>query len=142
MSIASAIIAVVGIGVSAKGQSDARREQKEGRAVQSAAQLNEDIAAQRRSAREERIKRAQILQAAEGTGASGSSKQVGAISSLTQQAAANISRQGGQQLASEGISKVNQNIADAQTLQAFGGALKQVGGSAFKATGGFDNLFN
>lgn len=141
MSVASAIIAVVGIGVSAKGQSDARKAQKEGQAVQSASQINQDAAAKRRAAREERIRRAQILQASENTGAGGSSKEVGAISNLAQQSAANLSTVSGQQLAAQGISQANQNVADARTLSSFGQALTNVGKQGFEASGGFDNLF-
>ena len=149
MSVAAAVVAVIGLGVSVKSQADASKARKEGQAIQSAAQLNEDVAARRRAAREERIRRAQVMQAAENTGAGGSSKEIGAISSISQQTAAGISRQSGQQATAQGLGQVNQNLADAQTTQAIGGAMQQISGLIFSETGGwesasdaFDNLFN
>lgn len=141
MSIASAIVAVVGLGVSIKSSNDAKDAREEAQAVQGATQRNEDAAALRRAAREERIRRAQITQAATSTGAGGSSLESGAIASLSQQTASNIARVGGQQLAAQGISQANQDLADARTLGAVGQSLTNLGNQSFQASGGFDNLF-
>tara|TARA_R110000851_G_scaffold165758_1_gene310815 strand:- start:356 stop:787 length:432 start_codon:yes stop_codon:yes gene_type:complete len=141
MSTAAAIAFVAGTAISLKGTADAASASKERGKIQTASQRNEDVSRNRQAARQARIKRAQIEQAAEGLGTSASSSTGGAVGSLSTQVSENKARLEGQQLTAQAISKQNQNVSDAQVTQAFGGAVSSVASSAFSATGGFDNLF-
>ena len=141
MSTAAAIAFVAGTAISLKGTADAASASKERGKIQTASQRNEDVSRNRQAARQARIKRAQIEQAAEGLGTSASSSTGGAVGSLSTQVSENKARLEGQQLTAQAISKQNQNVSDAQVTQAFGGAVSSVASAAFSATGGFDNLF-
>jgi len=141
MAITSAIVAVTGIAISAEAASKARKATKERGEVQSAEQRNRDAAALRQQAREERIKRARILQASEEAGTGGASREIGAVSALRTQVSANVGRIAGGQRTAAGISDLNQDIASAQAQQQLGAGLTSVGQFAFSEFDGFDNLF-
>lgn len=141
MSTAAAVAIVVGTAVSIDATRDAAKASKERNKVQTASQKAQDSASLRQQARQERIRRAKILQAGENTGTSGSGREVGSIAALRTQVSANEARVAGQQNTAEGIGELNQDIADSQVQQALGQGIKSIGSSAFSATGGFDNLF-
>lgn len=141
MSTAAAVAIVVGTAVSIDATRDAAKASKERNKVQTASQKAQDSAALRQQARQERIRRAKILQAGENTGSGASSREVGSIAALQTQVAANVGRVEGQQKTAEGIGKLNQDIADSQVQKGLGQGIKSIGSSAFSTTGGFDNLF-
>lgn len=141
MSTAAAVVAVVGLAVTVKGQRDAASARKEQGAIKSASQRNEDVSRGRQAARQARIKQAQIEQAAESLGTSASSSTGSAVGSLTTQVNENKARLEGQQLTAQAISKQSQKAADATVTQTLGAGLTSVGTQAFDKSGGFDNLF-
>jgi len=137
---AFAALALLGSAVQFKGQRDAAKAQEEIGEVNTASQQSDDRAKLRTQARQSRIQRAKIEQAAETSG--GGSRESGAISSLSTQLSANVSRVSGQQQTALGISKLSGDVADARLLSAAGGAIKSVGAAGFQNAGGFDNLFS
>lgn len=145
MAEVAAIIAITGAAVGTAVSVDAANKsasaQKERNKVANATQKAEDARNIRQQVREERIRRAEILQASENTGASGSSAESGAVSSLSVQVAENKARVSGQQIAAAGIGRANQDIADAQVQSQLGQGLTEIGLQAFSEAGGFDSLF-
>lgn len=141
MSIGAAIAFVVGTAIQVDANKASQRAQKRRAQTTSAAQKNADSAALREQARETRRQQARILQVSENLGTSGSSKEIGAVQSAQQQQATGFATVSAQQLASAGISRENQKIADANFKASIGQAVQQAGSSAFSQTGGFDNLF-
>jgi len=108
-----------------KSQSQARSEQRKAAAIQQEAQETSAVAEasqrreqlltqQRQSIREERIKRARILQSAETTGVTGASGVQGAVSGLRTQGAGNQSLFAGAEAASGVITEARQFGATAQ----------------------------
>lgn len=141
MAVTTAIAAVVGTAVSIDAANKSASAQKERNKVTNATQKAEDARNIRQQAREERIRRAEILQASESTGASGSSAEAGAVASLGVQVAENKARVSGQQLAAQGIGQTNQAIADAQVQSQLGQSITSISSQAFSEAGGFDTLF-
>ena len=141
MSTAAAVAFIAGTAISIKGTADAASARKEQGKIQTASQRNEDVSRGRKAARQARIKRAQIEQAAEGLGTTGSSSTANAVGSLSTQVSENKARLEGQQLTAQAISRQSQKASDAQVTQALGSGISSVASSAFSATGGFDNLF-
>lgn len=141
MSTAAAVAVVVGTAVSVDAGRKAAKATKEKGQVISAQQRIQDRATQRQAARTARIKQAQIEQAAEATGTSGSSTEASAQASLSTQVAANQARISGQQLGAASVTNLNADIADASVQGQAGAGISSIGSQAFAATGGFDNLF-
>lgn len=139
MAVVGAVAAVVGAGVQFKASRDVASAQRERGKVVGAQQRGEDRANLREQARQERIQRARIAQAAETTG--GGSREIGATASLSTQVSANVGRIRGQQTAAEGVSDLNQDIASAQVQKSLGAGIQQIGTTAFTTAGGFDTLF-
>lgn len=97
-------LAMVGLAVAAVGTAgslymqsqansaaqDAAKAQRKAAGVQVAQNASQAAAERRQQAREERIKRAQIMQAAENTGTASSSGEVGALGGMNTQLGANI----------------------------------------------------
>jgi hypothetical protein len=82
--------------------------------IQTATGQRENLLARRKAAREERIRRARLLQSSENQGVAGSSGSLGALSSLSTNAGAAIAAQSGNAVAAAGISAALQRKADAQ----------------------------
>lgn len=139
MSIVAALTAVVGLGISVSASAEQAGLTKEAGKITTASQKIEDAANIRRQAREARIQRARILQAAEESG--GGSRESGAISSLSTQLSEQKGRVAGQQATAETLSGINTGIAKAGVTKSLGGVVKAVGSFAFTESGGFDNLF-
>jgi len=121
-------------------QKRARRAQSEARAVSGAQKENERQVAIREQVREERIRRAQVMSAAEAAGVSGSSVEASTIGSGQTIAAAGQAFASGATLSANLQSDFLQQAADAQSRAAFdqaqgqmGGALAQLGMSAFSS---------
>jgi len=124
----------------AREQKRASRAQKRAQAVSSAQQENERQAAIRKQMREERVRRAQVMSAAEAAGVSGSSVEASTIGSGQTIAAAGQAFASGATLSANLQSGFLQQAADAQSRAAFdqaqgqmGGALAQLGMSAFSS---------
>ena len=141
MTVVAAVAAVAGLAVSVDANEKQASASRERGRVSGAAQRIEDNKNLREQARKTRIRQAQIDAASETQGTSGSSSSIGASSVLNTQVSSNVSRVSGQQLASQGISNLNSDIANAQNRGAIGGAISNIGTSAFDKLGGFDNLF-
>ena len=94
-------------------QRKAGKAQQEGQDIATAQQKSIDLANRRQQLREERIRRAQIEQAAANQGAGGSSGEAGAISALGSQVGSNIASISQGQLAASGISNAMSRAAGA-----------------------------
>lgn len=141
MSVGAAIVAAVGLVVQVDANEKNRSAQKESQRTQSASQINQDRAAMRQQAREERIRRAQILQASDALGTGGSSTQFASTASLQQQTAASTANVMGQQQTSNKLGDLNQKMLNAQAQGQFGASMQKIGMQTFEARGGFDNIF-
>lgn len=140
IGVALAAASVAGGFVQASAQSKAAKEaaaaQREANDIQSAAQTVENRQNRRQAIREERIRRARIIQQSETTGVSGSSGQIGATGSLNTNTGNAIGFQSTQERAAYGIGQANQRAVDARTRgqvagiwgQAFQGAVSGLGG--------------
>lgn len=105
---------VVGIKKKREAGKEMVAAQKEVNEIQTASQKNQDKANLRQQAREARIARARVAQASENLGTSGGSREIAALSSVSQQQSQSAARVGTQQKTAAGISIQNQRIADAQ----------------------------
>lgn len=141
MAVTAAVAAVVGTTASVVGQAKSASAQREAGRISSAQQRIEDRNTRREQARQERIRRAQILQSGEALGTTGSSTESGAISSLSTQVSANSARLEGQSTAAQAITAQNQNAANAQVVGTLGRGVQTLGSQAFSEAGGFDELF-
>lgn len=156
--VAAASLAVaVGSGVasyaqnrqSKRAQARAEEEQEAIRNEQLAANAGQRDAERRQQIREERIRRAQILQSASNTGTSGSAGEAGALGSLATQQATNIGMNQGAYMRGQRISAHSQAAADfmgdARTSAARGqmfGGISQLGTSIFQSAGGWGSVRN
>lgn len=133
-----------------EAKKDAKRaeaEQRKAQAEQRASNAAQSAAERRAQIREERVRRAKVIQASENTGVSGSSGEAGATANLATTLGSNIGRNIGALQTAENISQANQNAADflgsAQSHQAdasMWGTVGQLGQSIFSAAGGFNTL--
>lgn len=101
------------------------RARKEAQAVSTAGENIRNRAARRRAAREERVRRASLIQASENGGTEGSSGEIGALASIGSSFGAAEARQRGSIRTAEGISAANQKAADATSTAQSIGALSQ-----------------
>lgn len=141
----AAAVAAVGLLVNASGQEKAkieadkaadaaRHSQEEQRSVVASQQASD----RRAQVREERVRRARIMQGSENSGTAGSSSEAGAVGSIATQFFGNIGTSlGGQRVASN-ISSFQQTAADfrtqsnvAQQQAVMGGQAVQVAGNIF-----------
>lgn len=135
--------------INEQGRLDAVEERKKAQSVQKARQFESNAISARKSARQNRIRRAKILQASESGGTGGSSGEFGAIGSVSTQAGAGRGAAGSSQNqavleagflqnASNFVEVSAKQSNDAQTF----GAISQTGFSVFNAAGGFDTIFS
>lgn len=113
---------ILGAAVSAAGlvaqtvqAKKAGRARKEAQQISGASEEIQNRLARRKAAREERIRRARIINSAEQSGGGGSSGVVGAISALGSNFNAAVAGQKSQELASRGISIQSQKFANAES---------------------------
>lgn len=142
-------IAAIGLGIGAvgtiasiqqqrkaqKAQERAAGYQRANQAEQSAANEREAAIARRQQIREERIKRAQIIQAAENTGTADSSGVIGALGGMTTTLGSNLGINSGMVAQGQRISFNSQMAANfmsrAQTYQNRSGFYGQLAGVGF-----------
>lgn len=130
-------------------QQAANEQQRIAQQEQKAAQSAQAAAERRQQIREERIKRARIMQSSENTGVTASSGAAGAAGSLSTQLASNLGFNIGQRQAGENISTANQNAADflssANNSISSSNQWGQVQGlslNVFDKAGGFKSIFS
>lgn len=142
VAIASLVLSVVSQQVAASQQRKAgkiqRATQKEAQEQQSAVEKARDAASRRQQLRQERIRRAQVIQQAENVGGGDSSGVVGTTSAIQSQVGANLAFMTGQQVGADAISGTLQRGADA-TLKAQNKAL--VAGQVSNISGSFFNAW-
>ena len=131
-------IAAVGLAVGVGGAVQQRKQAKAGLALQ-----EEQIATQaageqvqlrdsrRQQLREERVRKAQILQAAENTGVGGSSGEATAISNLASRVAGNFATQTGQGEVANRITELGVQVGKTSEAGAKAGATSQLGFQVF-----------
>lgn len=141
MAAVSSIIAAAALAATAASAYEQRqqakaaaKERKEQAAISSAEQQAQQQGQRRQQLREERIRRAQILQASENTGVTASSGQLGSVSALGTNTASNVASLSRQANAATGISSSAQREANAnlrgQEAAAIGGIASNVSGTA------------
>lgn len=136
-------IAVVTLAITAAGayeqsrqaKSQAKDRKKAGQVAQAeqAAQMNQSRRAQ---VREERVRRAQILQSAQNTGVSQSSGELGATSALGSLIGGNLAGMSRQQNSANAIGNLNQSAADSELKAAQWGAVSSISSGIFGAAAG------
>ena len=112
---AAVAVAVVGGAAAHEESRKAASQAKEGRKLArrgEAAAENENI---RQQIREERVKRAQLMAAAESSGASGASSESGALSAMRSTVGSNIAFSKGQTTTADLVSKSMQQSANSAT---------------------------
>lgn len=131
-----------------KAQKRAINEQKTARAEQEAVNARQAAEERRQQIREERVRRAQVIQSSANTGVSGSSGEIGAVSNLSNQLGSNIGYNTSQIRAANNITAANQRASDflssAQSKINSANQWGQVSGlglNIFQAGGGFNSIF-
>lgn len=131
-----------------RDQENANAEQRKAREEQKAAQAAQSAAERRTQIREERVKRARLLQSGVNSGVTGSSGEAGASGGLSTQLNTNIGFNLGQQQAASNISDAGQNAADflssANSHIVDANQWGQIGAlsmNIFDRAGGFNSIF-
>lgn len=117
-----------------KAQKQASNEQRASNAQQAAMERRAQI-------REQRVKRARLLQSSENTGVSGSSGALGAESSLSSQLSSNVGFNVGQIASANRISEASQRASNNLNQANMWGQVGNLSTSIFAASGGFNSLF-
>lgn len=124
-----------------QSQQEASREGKKAQREQEAMNAARAAQERRQQIREERIRRARILQSSENTGVTESSGQIGAEGGLATQLSGNVGFNRGQIRSAGMISDFQQNAQDAIDSANLWGQVGQLSGSIFGAAGGFNTVF-
>lgn len=124
-------IAAAGTAVSIYGANKSRQAQEHAADVQRAQNASDAAIERRRQIREERIKRAQIIQAGENTGTADSSGMAGALGSLSTNLSTNIGSNLGSIRNANQISIFEQKAADAAYVSQVGGQVADLSMSIF-----------
>lgn len=138
IGIASLAVGAVSTVVQAEAASDAAKERKEAREVDSAQFRNRQQEEIRKSVREERIRRAQILNQAENTGTSASSGAIGSTGALSTNLRSGAAFAQSNIKAHESVNRHLQNAADIETDAATFGAFANLFSSALNTFGSVD----
>lgn len=154
-------VALIGLAVAAygayeghEGRKEAKanyqrqaQESRKARAEEKALNFQQQAEERRKLVREERVRRARILQAAEGTGGAGSSGEYGAIAGMNTQLQSNLGINLGRAEAGNRISGYLQNAADFGTAAQNSifevqnaDAIFGIGMNIFNASGGASNF--
>jgi hypothetical protein len=150
MAIAAITTTVVSANAQAEAQEEAKKNnarsadaQRKGQAEQAAGNAAQAASERRKQVREERVRRARIMQSSEASGTVGSSGETGGIGSLSTQLGANLGTNAGAIQRSVAIGDFSQQAADFsfQAQQSMGEAQKfqqlgQLGSSIFMAGAG------
>ena len=162
MALATSTIAMIGLAISAGGaimsyqqqqkaqsaSQRAARDQRRAQGVATAQNAQQAAQERRQQIREERIKRASILQQSENTGTATSSGEVGSLGGMQTHLGANLGFNQGAFMAGQQISGFNQSSANhmqtaqsAQGRAGMWGQVSSIGGSIFGQAGGWQTLF-
>ena len=141
VAIASLIVSMASTAYSISENRQAAKKQQEAQDISTAQQKSVDLANRRKQIREERIRRAQIEQAASNQGAGGSSGEAGAISALGSQVGSNIASISQGQVAATGISNAMSRAASATQRSQVAQGVASLSGTIFQASGGFGSIF-
>lgn len=140
MPAAVAVAALVVSAYSAYQQHEAASDQRSAErkrvAEQKAVNAQQSAEERRRQIREERVKRARILQASEGTGVSDSSGVAGGTGGIATAMQSNIGQNLGLAMHTSNISDYMQQSADAQYKAQTWGAVQGLSNSVFSVTSG------
>lgn len=114
VAIAGLIVSALATGASMQQQRKAAKEQKKANKIQTNRELAADAENIRQQVREERIRKAQILQGAENSGTSGSSGTTTAVGALQTETGGNIANIRSDQRAAMSVANRMQSAADAK----------------------------
>ncbi|SPF82139.1 hypothetical protein [Pseudomonas phage GP100] len=138
MAAVSTIVAVAAVAVAAgsmymssqeaKAAAKDRKQASQVSQAESAAQRNQN---RRQQVREERVRRAQIMQGSQNTGVSQSSGELGATSALGTLISSNVATQSRQQNSSDAIASWNQRAADSDLASQQWSGIGSIAGSVF-----------
>lgn len=138
MAVAVAVVSLAVTAAAAYEQSRqskaAAKDRKEAAAVSQAEQAAQQNQNRRQQIREERVRRATILQSSQNTGVSASSGELGATSALGSLISGNLAGMNRQSRSAAGIGAANQSAADADLKGAQWGAIGNFAGSIFGAS--------
>jgi len=151
----AAAAAVAGTAVAYQGQQQAqaaadrnKRAQEEAQSEQKAAQAQAAAEDRRRQVREERVRRARIIQSSVNTGTAYSSGEAGALGSLSTGLSTGLGGNVGGEARAGRIGGFLQDAATAkadiqrgQNQVAFGNQIYGIGSTIFQGAGGFSTLF-
>jgi len=113
----------------------ARKDQKAIKREQAAANKGQELEERRKQIREERVKRARILQASENTGTSGSSGEAGAIGNLSTNLGSNLGSNLSAVERGGTISDLSQSAANHQGNAQLAGAVGSLANTGLKLGG-------
>lgn len=125
---AAAVAAGTAASSAAQQQKAAEKQEKLTKNVNAAKR----VSATRESVREERVKRAAILQASEAQGVEGSSAEIGALGELSQNVALRTGAQAQETAFAAEQSSINRDVTRAQTTAQAGQVAGQLATTAFK----------
>lgn len=141
MAITATVAAVASAGTAAYAANQqkvaagrAQEAQAKAASEQKAVNASQFAQEQRQQIREERVRRARILQTSQNTGTAFSSGEAGAIGGMATQLSSNIGTNLAMKAASQQISLFNQQAADAQYDYQKAGQLFSLASSIFSAT--------
>lgn len=135
-------VTIAGTVSSMQAQRAARGDQKKAAEAQGAMQAEKQAQDVRSQIRQERIRRAQILQASENTGVSESSGSTGATGSLNTQLSSNFGAINANEQHVNDISGSLQSAANNMSHAQTASQISQMGMSIFSASGGFTGIMN
>ena len=141
VAIAALVVSAASTAYSISENRQAGKKQQEAQDISTAQQKSVDLANRRQQIREERIRRAQIEQAAANQGAGGSSGEAGAISALGAQVGSNIASINQGQVAAAGISNAMSAAAGHGQKAQVAQGVASLSGTIFQASGGFGSVF-
>lgn len=141
VEIAALVVAAAGTASSVENSRRAASQQHATAELQKNSQEAADAEMRRQRVREERVKRAQILQLAEGTGTTASSGAIGATDSLTTQVGSSFAFQTGQAQAASDIGAEQQGAANSMFHAQVAGTVGGLGAQVFMQGSSFKSLF-
>lgn len=135
LGVLSLAVGVVGGIAQAGAAQQAVNAQKESNAIAAAQTTTNSIENTRQRVREERVRRAQIIAAAENQGTTASSGESGALGSLGSNFGTLVSNAAGNSNANSGINASNQKAADATAQSNMIGSMTNLAQSSIKTFG-------
>lgn len=134
--IASAVVAAGSAYTQHRQGKKAADAQKEASRIGGNQAQIEQQAQRRQAVREERIRRAQILQASETSGVAGGSGEIGSTGALGSITAGNLASSHSADRTTQRLGQLNNRVASAQQRQQTAGAIGGLSGTVFSSLGG------